>query len=91
MYQIPVGELVKIMDRGAVTIPAKYRKKLGLKKGEVVNVIPVEPDGLFIIPVDVVPKKRNADWSKDTVEEYMNKVRYNIVEKIRTSQARNAW
>ena len=91
MQQIPVGEIVKIMDRGAITLPAKYRKKLDLKKGEIVNVIPVEPDGLFIVPVDVVPKKRKADWGKDSVGEYMDKVRYNIFEKIRANEARKAW
>ncbi|MCH7640775.1 AbrB/MazE/SpoVT family DNA-binding domain-containing protein [Patescibacteria group bacterium] len=90
MQQAPVGELVKIMERGAVTLPAKYRKKLGLKKGQVVNVIQIGSDGLFIMPVDIVPKKRGADWTKDTPSEYMNKVRYNLANQLRTQQARRA-
>lgn len=91
MQTIPVGEIVKIMGRGAITIPAIYRTKLGLKKGEVVNVLPVGDDGLLVLPVSVVPKKRGADWTKDSVDEFMKKVRYNLTERLRTDIARRAW
>lgn len=91
MQQLPLGELVKIMERGTVTLPAKYRKKLGLNKGQVVNVVQIGSDGLFIMPVDIVPKKRSADWTKDTHLEYMNKVRYSLANQLRSEQARRAW
>lgn len=91
MYTIPVGEIVKIMGRGAITLPATYRKKLGLKTGEIVNVLPVGDDGLLVLPVAVVPKRRGADWTKDSVDEFMKKVRYNLTERLRTDIARRAW
>jgi len=89
--QTPIGELVKVMDRGTVTLPSKFRKKLGLNKGQVVNVIQVGQEGLFIMPVDVSPKKRVADWTEDTISEYMNKVRYTLANQLRSEQARRAW
>jgi AbrB family looped-hinge helix DNA binding protein len=91
MQILPVGEIVKIMGRGAITLPAQYRRKLGLKTGEVVNVLPVGDDGLLVLPVSVVPKKRDADWTRDSVDEFMKKVRYNLVERLRTDIARRAW
>lgn len=88
---IPRGELVKIMEGGTVTLPAKYRNHLGLKKGEVVSVILVDPFGMLITPIEIIPKKRGADWTTDTAAEYMRKVRYNVVEKMRASSAKKAW
>ena len=33
--------LVKIRERGQLTIPYEYRKKLGIEKGDVINVMKV--------------------------------------------------
>lgn len=64
MQQLLVRNLIKIMDRGAITLPAKYRKAIGLKKDEMVKVLPVGQEALLVMPVEVTPKKRQADRLK---------------------------
>lgn len=91
MQTLPIGEIVKIMGRGAITLPAAYRKKLKLQKGEVVNVLPIGEEGLLVLPVSVVPKKRGADWNRDSVDDYMKKVRYGLMDHLRTDLARQSW
>jgi AbrB family looped-hinge helix DNA binding protein len=44
-----VVKLVRIQDKGQVTIPAATRKRLGLKKGDLVAVEET-PDGVLITP-----------------------------------------
>ena len=39
--------LVRIQEKGQVTLPAAMRKKLGLKKGDLVAVLET-PDGVLI-------------------------------------------
>lgn len=90
MQHLPIGELVKIMERGAVTLPAKYRKRFGLQTGEVVNIVPTD-QGLLVTPVDILPRKRNADWTKDTPEQYMKKVRYSKQNKASTIRLKSIW
>jgi antitoxin PrlF len=49
-------KFVKIQDKGQVTIPQEIRKKLGLKRGDLVAVMET-PDGVFITPQQVVATK----------------------------------
>jgi AbrB family looped-hinge helix DNA binding protein len=49
-------KLVRIQEKGQVTIPTEIRKKLGLKRGDVVAVMET-PDGVFITPQQVVATK----------------------------------
>jgi AbrB family looped-hinge helix DNA binding protein len=42
-------KLVRIQEKGQVTIPTEIRKKLGLKQGDLVAVMET-PDGVFITP-----------------------------------------
>lgn len=83
---IPIGEIVKLMERGQVTIPAKYRKKLGLTSDTPLNVF--EWRGMVVIaPVELEAKileagSKPADWIKDTPQEYLKKVRYNPLEEL---------
>jgi AbrB family looped-hinge helix DNA binding protein len=49
-------KLVRVQDKGQVTIPTEIRKKLGLKRGDLVAVMET-PDGLFITPQQVVAAK----------------------------------
>ena len=49
-------KLVRIQEKGQVTIPTEIRKKLGLKRGDLVAVLET-PDGVFITPQQVVAAK----------------------------------
>jgi len=45
--------LVRVQEKGQVTLPAGIRKRLGLKKGDLVAVIET-PEGVLITPQAVV-------------------------------------
>jgi antitoxin PrlF len=49
-------KLVRIQEKGQVTIPQEIRKKLGLKQGDLVAVVET-PDGVFITPQQVLATK----------------------------------
>ena len=49
-------KLVRIQEKGQVTIPTEIRKKLGLKRGDLVAVVET-PEGVFITPQLVVATK----------------------------------
>jgi antitoxin PrlF len=49
-------KLVRIQEKGQVTIPTEIRKKLGLKQGDLVAVMET-PDGVFITPQQVLATK----------------------------------
>ena len=49
-------KLVRIQEKGQVTIPQQIRKKRGLKRGDLVAVVET-PDGVFITPQQVVATK----------------------------------
>ena len=49
-------KLVRIQEKGQVTIPQEIRKKLGLKRGDLVAVMET-PEGIFITPQQVVATK----------------------------------
>ena len=53
--QIPMQDrkLVRIQEKGQVTIPTEIRKKLGLKRGDLVAVMET-PEGVFITPQQVM-------------------------------------
>jgi AbrB family looped-hinge helix DNA binding protein len=46
-------KLVRIQEKGQVTIPTEIRKKLGLKRGDLVAVMET-PEGIFITPQQVL-------------------------------------
>jgi AbrB family looped-hinge helix DNA binding protein len=48
--------LVRVQEKGQVTLPASMRKKLGLKKGDLVAVLET-PDGVLITPQQVLANK----------------------------------
>jgi AbrB family looped-hinge helix DNA binding protein len=52
----PERKLVRIQDKGQVTLPADVRRKLGLKKGDFVAVIETD-GGVLISPQQVVAMK----------------------------------
>ena len=49
-------KLVRMQEKGQVTIPQGIRKKLGLKRGDLVAVMET-PEGVFITPQQVVATK----------------------------------
>jgi antitoxin PrlF len=49
-------KLVRIQEKGQVTIPQEIRKKLGLKRGDLVAVMET-PEGVFITPQQVLATK----------------------------------
>lgn len=46
-------KLVRMQEKGQVTIPQEIRKKLGLKRGDLVAVMET-PEGVFIAPQQVL-------------------------------------
>ena len=48
--------LVRIQEKGQVTLPAEVRRKLGLKKGDLVSVEATD-EGVIITPQEVVAIK----------------------------------
>lgn len=90
--EMPVGEIVNLMERGQVTIPVRYREQLGLTTETPLNVF--EWRGMVVVvPVRFEPKifgikRESADWIKDTPEEYLEKVRYNPLEELWARVAR---
>ena len=49
----PERRLVRVQEKGQVTLPTEMRKRLGLKKGDMVAVIETE-EGVLITPQQVV-------------------------------------
>jgi AbrB family looped-hinge helix DNA binding protein len=52
--------LTRIQEKGQVTLPAAVRRRLGLKKGDLVAVTET-PDGILITPQEVVATKALAE------------------------------
>ena len=52
--------LVRVQEKGQVTLPADIRKRLGLKKGDLVAVVET-PEGVLITPQQVVATKALAE------------------------------
>lgn len=51
---------VRVQEKGQVTLPAEIRKRLGLKKDDLVAVV-ATADGVLITPQEVVATKALAD------------------------------
>jgi antitoxin PrlF len=49
-------KLVRMQEKGQVTIPTEIRKKLGLKRGDLIAVMET-PEGVFITPQQVLATK----------------------------------
>ena len=49
-------KLVRIQEKGQVTLPSEVRKRLGLKKGDLVAVVET-PEGVLITPQEVLSVK----------------------------------
>jgi antitoxin PrlF len=69
-------KLVRIQEKGQVTIPQEIRKKLGLKRGDLVAVMET-PEGVFITPQQVVATK-----ALDSIGEILKEQGLSLVELI---------
>ena len=49
-------KLVRVQEKGQVTLPVELRRKLGLKKGDLVGIEETE-EGLLITPQEVIAMK----------------------------------
>ena len=52
----PERRLVRVQEKGQVTLPAELRRKLGLKKGDLVAIAETA-EGLLITPQEVLAMK----------------------------------
>jgi len=52
----PRPKLVRIQEKGQVTLPADVRRQLGLKKGDLVSVTRTA-EGILITPQEVIANK----------------------------------
>jgi AbrB family looped-hinge helix DNA binding protein len=51
---------VRVQEKGQVTLPAEVRRKLGLKKGDLV-AISETPEGVLITPSELITRREIAD------------------------------
>ena len=79
--------LVRVQEKGQVTLPAALRKRLGLKKGDLVAVTPTD-GGMLIKPVEVKEQK-GSPWLRELYE-YFAPVRAEAIEKGYTEEEINA-
>jgi AbrB family looped-hinge helix DNA binding protein len=63
-----VRNLVRVQEKGQVTLPARVRKRLGIKKGDLVAVIET-PEGVLITPQEVVATRALAEIGKALKEQ----------------------
>lgn len=52
--------LTRIQEKGQITLPAEIRRRLGLKKGDLVTVTET-PDGILITPQELVATRALAE------------------------------
>ena len=66
--------LVKVTNRGMITIPANLRKKYGLKDGD--QVIVIEDEGMLrIVPVESIESLQNRALSTKEMVEILKRSR----------------
>ncbi len=50
------ARLVRVQDKGRVTLPVAVRRNLGIKKGDLVAVVEIK-DGVLILPQEALAAK----------------------------------
>lgn len=73
-------KLVRIQERGQVTLPIEVRRKLGLKKGDLVAFTET-PEGVLITPQEVIASK-----ALDRVGEVLRKKGLSLEELIESGR-----
>lgn len=77
----PERKLVRIQEKGQVTLPANLRRKLGLKKGDLVAVEETE-NGVLITPQEVLAMK-----ALDRIGKELNRRGLSLEELIESGRA----
>lgn len=54
----------KVTRHGQVTLPASVRKRLGIKEGDLVEVL-VEDERVVLLPKQIVDRSQAYFWAKD--------------------------
>ena len=66
--------LVKVTNRGMITIPANLRKKYGLKDGD--QIIVIEDEGMLkIVPIESIESLQNRSISTKEMTEILKRSR----------------
>lgn len=82
-------KLVRVQEKGQVTLPTEIREKLGLKKGDLVAVVEID-EGVLISPQEIVATKaldrigqvlKEKGLSLEELVESGREIRGNIIEK----------
>ena len=76
----PERKLVRVQEKGQVTLPSDVREKLGLKKGDLVAVMETA-DGILITPQQVV-----ANQALDKLGEVLRKKGLSLDELIESGR-----
>jgi len=77
-------KLVRIQEKGQVTLPSELRKKLGLKKGDLVAVVETD-NGVLITPQEVLATK-----ALDAIGEALRKKGLSLEELIESGREERA-
>ncbi|MCC6625809.1 MAG: AbrB/MazE/SpoVT family DNA-binding domain-containing protein [Chloroflexi bacterium] len=77
-------KLVRIQDKGQVTLPAAVRRQLGLKKGDLIAVT-TTPDGVLLIPQAAVAMR-----ALDQIGEIVREQRLTLEELIESGREERA-
>src|SRR5439155_20155165 len=62
-------KLVRVQEKGQITLPAEARRRLGLNKGDLVAVEQTA-DGVLIKPLSVVKRRSGSHWLKQLYDEF---------------------
>lgn len=82
-------KLVRVQEKGQVTLPSEIREKLGLKKGDLVAVLETD-EGVLISPQEIVAAKaldrigevlKEKGVSLEEIIEFGREVRGSLIEK----------
>ncbi len=73
-------KLVRVQEKGQVTLPTKVREKLGLKKGDLVAVMETD-EGVLISPQEIV-----ATRALDRIGEVLKEKGLSLEELIESSR-----
>ena len=73
-------KLVRMQEKGQVAIPTEIRKRLGLKRGNLVAVMET-PEGIFITPQQVVATK-----ALDSIGDILKEKSLSLVEVINSGR-----
>ena len=81
LFGMSVAKLVRVQEKGQVTIPAAVRRNFGLKRGDLVAVVETA-DGIFITPRETI-----AAEALDQIGEALRQQRPSLDEWITSGRA----